>query len=313
MAEWKVLITDGLRGVGKAIMSDRILVEDKSGITSADLLNEIDAYDGVIVRGRTKLTREVIERASRLKVIGRAGVGVDNIDLAAAQSAGITVVNSPTASTQAVAEHTLGLMLAVLRQIPQADHSMKNGQWNKKQLVGHELNGKTLGIIGLGRIGSDVAKLAQAFGMSVISYDPLIAPEYFQSQDVTLVELNELYAQADIISLHIPLGPKTRKMISGQEIGYMKPGVFIICAARGGVIDETALLAGLDSGQVAGVGLDVFAEEPPGLTALVAHPKVVATPHIGAQTDEAQDRAAVDIATEVLACLEGTELRWKIV
>ncbi len=313
MAEWKVLLTDGLKETGKDLFENRAELDDRNGISAEELLTVIGEFDGVIVRGRTKMTREVIQRADKLKVIGRAGVGVDNIDLAAAQSASITVVNSPIASTQAVAEYTIALMLSVLRNIPRADHDMKSGFWNKKKLAGQELSGKTLGIIGLGRIGSSVAQLAGAFGMELIGHDPFLTYEDIQDKRVRPVDIGEVYAQADLITIHVPLSPKTRGMISGQEIGYMKPGVFLICTARGGLIDETAVLAGLESGQIAGAGLDVYAEEPPGLTALVAHPKVVATPHIGAQTLQAQERAAVDIASEVMACLEGKPLRWKVV
>lgn len=313
MADWNILITDGLDERGQAILKEKAKVYDRSGIDPEELLTEVGQFDALIVRGRTQVSKAVFDVGGKLKVVGRAGVGVDNIDLAAAQLKGVTVVNTPTATTTAVAEHTLGLMLAMVRQIPRADASMKAGQWIKKELGGGELSGKTLGIIGMGRIGSAVAQRAIAFGMRALGYDPLIDEAAVRKRGAEPTVLKDLYAQSDLISLHLPLTRETRGMIDGSALASMKRGVYLICAARGGVIDETALLARLESGQVAGAALDVFAEEPPGLTALVAHPRVVATPHIGAQTTEAQARAAEHIANEVLAALRGNELRWRIV
>jgi len=316
MPSWKILLTDGLKASGQEILRsapDVEKVSDRNGISAEELLDVVSQYDGMIVRGRTKVTPAVIHAAPRLKVIGRAGVGVDNIDLAAAQSNQITVVNSPMATSVAVAEHTMALMLSLIRMIPRADTAMKSGQWIKKQLVGTELSDKTLGILGMGRIGSLVGERAAAFGMQILGHDPLLTDDAIQTRGAQPVDLTALYSQSDIISLHIPLTPKTRNMIDGQAIGYMKRGVFLICAARGGIIAETALLSALESGQIAGAALDVFSEEPPGLTALVAHPNVVVTPHIGAQTEESQLRAAQDIAKEVLASLRNEPLRWKIV
>ncbi len=313
MSEQKIIITDGLKENGQAILRASAQLDDRNGIPLDELVEIIGEYNAIIVRSRTKMTADLIEKAANLKVIGRAGVGVDNIDLAAAQARQITVVNSPMATTIAVAEHTFALMLSLIRAVPAADAAMKSGQWIKKQLVGAELNGKTLGIIGMGRIGSAVGERATAFGMKIIGYDPFIDAAAIQERGATPVDLTDLYRQADFISMHIPLSPDTRNMINGQAIGHMKPGVRLICAARGGVIDETALLAGLESGQIAGAALDVFSKEPPGLTGLVAHPNLIATPHIGAQTAEAQARAAEDIANEILAALKGEPLRWKIV
>ncbi len=316
MPKWKIIITDGLKEDGLVFLKEAVDVEevgDLNGISGEELIEVLPQYDAMIVRSRTKVTPKVIKAASKLKVIGRAGVGVDNIDLAAAQSNQITVVNSPMATSVAVAEHTMALMLSLIRMIPKADVAMKSGQWIKKQLVGTELNGKTLGIIGMGRIGSLVGERAAAFGMQILGYDPLISDEVIQARGAQPVNLRALYNSSDIISLHIPLNPQTRNMINGQAIGHMRRGVFLICTARGGIIAETALLSALESGQVAGAALDVYAEEPPGLTALVAHPNVIATPHIAAQTEEAQLRAAQDIASEVLASLRGEPLRWKIV
>jgi D-3-phosphoglycerate dehydrogenase len=313
MTEWKILISDNLAESGKAVLKGRADVADKGGISAEDLLTEIESYHGLIVRGRTKVTKEVLAAGKNLKVVGRAGVGVDNIDLAAAQESNITVVNSPTATTDAVAEHTLALMLSLVRHIPRADAGMKSGQWDKKGLQGSELAGKTLGIVGMGRIGGRVAELSTAFGMTILGYDPLIPGETIQERKAAPTDLNDLYARSDIISLHLPLTPETRGMVNDEAMNRMKRGVRIICAARGGIINETALLARLESGQVAGAALDVFEKEPPGLTALVALPNVIATPHIGAQTAEAQERAAADIAKEVLAALDDEPLHWRIV
>jgi D-3-phosphoglycerate dehydrogenase len=264
------------------------------------------------VRSRTKVTAQVFDNAERLKVVGRVGVGVDNIDLEAARSQRVTVVNAPTSTSLAVAELTIGLMLALAREIPRADAGVKRGEWLKKELSGMELSGKTLGILGMGRIGAEVAARAAAFGMTVLGYDPLIPAEEIVRRGASPVGLNELYVRSDFVSLHLPLTDETRWMLDEQAFGRMKRGVRLVCAARGGVIDESALLRALESGQVAGAALDVFASEPPGKTDLVSHPKVIATPHIGAQTTEAQSRAAEDIANEVLAALNGEPLRWKV-
>jgi D-3-phosphoglycerate dehydrogenase len=313
MKNWKVILTDGLSQEGKDVLSKDVDVIDCSGISGEDLLKMVSDCHGLIVRGRTRVIAAILDAAPHLKVVGRAGVGVDNIDLATAQSRGVTVVNAPTSTSIAVAEHTLALMLSLVRQIPQADTSMKAGLWNKKQLGGTELNAKTLGIIGMGHIGSGVAQRASAFGVKVLGYDPFLDKATIHQRGAQPEDLNDLLVQSDFISLHIPLTPETRGMINGQILGLMKRGAYLICAARGGIVDETALLNALESGQIAGAALDVFNKEPPGLTALVAHPNVVATPHIGAQTSEAQTRAAVDIAEEVLAALNGEPLRWKIV
>ncbi len=313
MTSWKILLTDGLNENGQAILRAVAGVDSREDISAEDLMKVVGEYDAMIVRGRTKVTAAVFDAASRLKVVGRAGVGVDNIDLAAAKAHGVTVVNAPRSTSRAVAELTLALMLALARSTPRADAAMKAGQWIKKQLEGVELYGKTLGIIGLGNIGSVVQQSSAAMGMKVIAYDPWIPDDEVRHRGAEPVSLTELYAQSDFITLHIPLTPDTKGLINRQSLGQMKPGVRLICAARGGVIDEEALLEALDSGRVAGAALDVFAKEPPGQTALVAHPNVVATPHIGAQTEEAQARASADIATEVLAALRGESLRWRIV
>jgi D-3-phosphoglycerate dehydrogenase / 2-oxoglutarate reductase len=313
MTNWKVLITDGLSEKGQAILRSECQVDDRNEIPADELLQVIGEYDALIVRSRTKVTPEVFEAGKKLKVVGRAGVGVDNINLAAAAAHGVSVVNAPKSTSVAVAELALGMMLGLARTITVADSSMKGGQWIKKDLKGVELNGKTLGVIGMGNIGSALAVRAAAMGMKVLGYDPLLPSAEISKRGAEPVALDDLYAKSDYISLHIPLTDETRGMIDGQTIGKMKRGVRIVCTARGNIIDETALLGALESGQVAGAALDVFGKEPPGLTALVAHPKVIATPHVGAQTAEAQVRAAEDMGTEILAALKGEPLRWKVV
>ena len=313
MSTWKILIADGLNENGQSLLRLAAQVDDCSGISADELLKEIGDYDALVVRSRTWVTEAVFKAAGRLKVVGRAGVGVDNIDLAAATRHGVTVVNAPLSTTLAVAEQTLALMLALARQVPRADAAMKSGQWIKKDLEGIELYGKVLGIVGLGHIGSEVARRAAVMGMRVLGFDALLSEEVIRQRGAEPVSLQELYARADFISLHVPLTPETRGLVNGQSLSAMKRGVRLVCTARGGIIDETDLLGALETGQVAGAALDVFSKEPPGLTALVAHPNVVATPHVSAQTAEAQSRAAEDIANEVLAALRGETLRWKVV
>lgn len=312
MSAWKILITDGLDSNGIEIMKKSAEVVEKPGISAEDLLKEIGEYDALIVRGRTKVIPAVFDAGKKLKVVGRAGIGVDNIDLPAAKSHNVTVVNSPLATTTTVAELTLGLMLSAVREIARADASLKAGKWLKKEFEGAELSGKTLGVIGFGRIGAAVAKRAVAFDMKVLGYDPMVSEDDIDLRGGKPASFDELLKQADMITMHLPLTADTKNMLNAAAFNKMKQGVYIICAARGGVIDEAALLDALNSGKVAGAALDVFTAEPPGLTDLVSHPKVVGTPHIGAQTVEAQSRAANDIAEEVLAALEGKTLRWKV-
>ncbi|HOW92001.1 MAG TPA: hydroxyacid dehydrogenase [Anaerolineaceae bacterium] len=312
MSAWKILLTDGLEENGKEILRGMAEVVDQPGISADDLLTVVGEYDALIVRGRTKVTAAVFEAGKNLKVVGRAGVGVDNIDLAAAKAHGVTVVNSPLATTVAVAELTLSLMLSVVREIPRADASMKSGKWLKKEFEGRELFGKTLGVMGFGRIGAAVAERAKAFGMRILAFDPLISAEDIVKRGGEPVSKDELFAQADMITMHMPLTADSKNLLNAEAFNKMKDGVYIVCAARGGVIDEEALLEALNSGKVSGAALDVFATEPPGQTALVAHPRVIDTPHVGAQTVEAQARAANDIAEEVLNALGGKPLRWKV-
>lgn len=312
MSAWKILLTDGLEENGKAILRASAEVVDQPGITAEDLLKVVGDYDALIVRGRTKVTAAVFEAGKNLKVVGRAGVGVDNIDLAAAKEHHVTVVNSPLATTVAVAELTMSLMLSIVREIPRADATMKAGKWAKKEFEGTELFGKTLGVIGFGRIGSAVAARAKAFEMKILAYDPLIPAEEIKKRGGEPVSFDDLLKNSDIITMHMPLTPESKSMLNAAAFAKMKQGAYIICAARGGVIDEAALLEALNSGKVSGAALDVFAAEPPGLTDLVTHAKVIDTPHMGAQTVEAQSRAANDISEEVLNALNDKPLRWKV-
>jgi D-3-phosphoglycerate dehydrogenase len=312
MAEWKILLTDGLEENGQVILRASAQVSNQNGISPEDLVKVIAEYDALIVRGRTKVTSAVFDAGKKLKVVGRSGVGVDNIDLASARAHSVTVVNAPVATSVSVAELTFSLMLAIIREVPRADAAMKTGKWLKKELEGVELYRKTLGVIGFGRIGVAVAARAVAFGMKILAYDPLLPAEEIVKRGGQPVSFDELLAQSDFITLHIPLTGDSKNLLNAAAFEKMKNGVRIVCAARGGVIDEEALLAALNSGKVAAAGLDVFVAEPPGLTALVSHPRVVCTPHIGAQTIEAQGRAAEDISTEVLAALTGKPLRWKV-
>ncbi len=312
MTQSKILITDGLDESGQSILRASAQVDDRNNISADDLLKAIPDYDGLIVRGRTKVTASVMEAASKLKAIGRAGVGVDNIDLEAAKKHNVTVVNAPMATTLAVAELTFGLLLALAREIPRADAGLKQGKWLKKELEGVELYGKTLGIIGFGRIGMELGKRASVFGMNVIAYDPLISEDDIKQRGAEPTSIQDLYAWSDFISLHLPFNVQTRDMVGPLAFSQMKDGVRIVCAARGGIIDESALVAALNNGKVAGAALDVFGQEPPGLTETVSHPRVIVTPHVGAQTVEAQTRASEDIASEVLSVLQNKPLRWKV-
>ncbi|MFW5714184.1 MAG: hydroxyacid dehydrogenase [Brevefilum sp.] len=310
---YKILLTDGLAPISDQDLLDKVELADKKGISAEDLLEEIGNYDGVIVRGRTKVTEDVLAAAEGLKVVGRMGVGVDNIDLKAAEAHGVTVVNCPVATTVSVAELTLGLMLSLIRGIPKANSGIKAGEWLKKELVGTELYQKTLGVIGFGNIGEAVGRRALAFDMKVIAADPVRKREEIKAAGAEPVDMKELFSRSDLITLHIPHINATHYIIDTEAFEKMKDGVRIVCAARGGVIDESALLAALESGKVAGAALDVYETEPPGEDPLAMHPNVIGTPHIGAQTREAQLRAGHDILSEVIAALEGEPLRWKII
>lgn len=300
----KVLITDPIAPICPNLLQEAGLeVEYRPGLPPAELVALIPEYDALVVRSGTKVTEEVIAAGDRLKVIGRAGVGVDNIDLEAATERGIAVVNAPGGNTISTAEHTIALMLALARNIPQSNRSLLEGRWERSKFKGVEVYGKTLGVIGFGRIGREVARRARALGMRVVAYDPLIPASVFEAEDVESQTLEGLLKQADFVTLHVPKDPSTHHMINEETLAGCKQGVRIINCSRGGVVDEAALLRALESGHVAGAALDVFEQEPPGDAPLLRHPHVVATCHLGAATVEAQERVAEEVAREVVRYL----------
>ncbi len=298
----KILVSDSISKRGVEILEKAgFTVDVKTKLSKADLLREINAYEGLIVRSATKVTAKVIEAAERLKVIGRAGSGLDNVDTQAATRRGVVVMNTPGGNTVTTAEHTMSLILAMTRRIPQATSSMKAGKWEKERFMGVELYNKTLGIIGVGQIGGYVAKLAQGLSLNVIAYDPYLSEEQAQKMGVHLVDLAEIYRRADIISVHTPLTAETRSLINADAIAQMKPGVMIVNCARGGVINETDLVEALKARRVAAAAFDVFEEEPIRTDhPLLALDNFICTPHIGASTEEAQENVAVGIAEQIV-------------
>jgi D-3-phosphoglycerate dehydrogenase len=296
----KVLISDELSPRAVEIFRERgIEVDVKTNLAPADLRAIIGQYDGLAVRSNTKVTAEVLAVAPKLKVIGRAGIGVDNIDVKAASSRGVVVMNTPFGNSITTAEHAVAMMFALARQIPQADRSTHAGKWEKSKFMGVELTSKTLGIVGCGNIGSIVAERALGLKMKVIAYDPFLSNERAVAIGVEKVELDELFARADFITLHTPLTDGTRNLINKDSIAKMRKGVFIINCARGGLVVEEDLKSALDSGQVGGAGLDVFPVEPAKQNILFNHPNVVVTPHLGASTSEAQENVALQVAEQM--------------
>ena len=305
----KVLITDNVAAAGIELLKENVPTDVRRGLAPDELIDAIGDYDALVVRSETRVTEPVIEAGRNLKVVARAGIGVDNIDLDAATRAGIAVVNAPIGNTVAAAEHTLALMLALARNVPQAYASMKDGQWQRSAFMGIEVRNKTLGIIGLGRVGSEVARRAGSFGMRLIAFDPFVAPDFAARLGVTVMSLEELLPQADFITLHTPLTPGTTRLISKPQLAAMKPGARLVNVARGELIDEAALLEALENEQLAGAALDVFTNEPPGDLPLLRHPRLLATPHLGASTQEAQREVAIEAAEQVLAVLNGQPAR----
>ena len=305
----KILVSDPIAQEGIDLLCASAGVDVKLGLKPEELLGVIGGYEALVVRSETKVTREVIEAAGQLKVIARAGIGVDNIDLNAATGAGIAVVNAPTGNTVAAAEHTLALMLALARNIPDAHQSVKSGQWRRSAFMGIEVRDKTLGIAGLGRVGSEVARRARSFGMRLVGYDPFVSPEYARRLGVELMSLDDLLSESDFVTLHTPLTDSTHGLIGAPQLAKIKPGARLVNVARGELVDEGALLDALESGQLAGVALDVFSQEPPVDNVLLDHPRVVATPHLGASTEEAQREVAVEAAEQVLTVLNGEPAR----
>ncbi len=303
----RILIADPLEESGLEILrsagAEVVVLDSADKPRLAELLPEFDA---LVVRSATKVTRELLAAGSRLRVIGRAGIGVDNVDVAAATERGILVVNAPTANLLSAVEHTFALMLASARNLPAADASMKRGEWDRKSFVGAELQGKTLGIIGFGRIGQRVAARARAFEMKVVAFDPYLDPALARRLDVEPLPLEDLLPRVDVLTLHTPLTKETKNLLDAGRLALLKPGALVVNCGRGGTIDEAALLAALDAGRLGGAALDVYEEEPTPHQDLVRHSKVVATPHIGAQTREAQERIAIETATQLLAALDGS-------
>ena len=302
----KVLVADGVSKKGIDILAEDFEVVVKDKLPAEELLAIIPEFDAIIVRSASKVTAEVIAAAKNLKIIGRAGVGVDNIDVAAATARGIIVINSPGGNTIAATEHTMAMMLAMSRNIPIANETMQQGEWNRKKYVGVELRGKTLGVIGMGRIGSGVAKRALAFDMNVIGYDPYINEERAQAMGVTIGTLEDVITKADFITVHMPLTPDTKGMLNKDNMKRMKKGVRLVNCARGGIIDEQDLADAVKAGIVAGAAIDVFTSEPiPADHPLIGLPGVVLTPHLGASTVEAQIGVSVDVAQGIKAALHG--------
>ncbi|HEX2485908.1 MAG TPA: phosphoglycerate dehydrogenase [Myxococcota bacterium] len=298
----KVLVSDALAPEGLAILEAArgLEVVNSPGLAPDALLAAIADADGLVVRSGTKVTRAVIEAAPKLRVIGRAGVGVDNVDVPAASARGIAVVNTPEGNNITTGEHAIALLVSLARHIPQASASMKSGKWEKNRFQGVELFNRTLGVIGIGNIGRIVAERGRGLGMRVIAYDPFIAPEIAQRMDVELVELDELLARSDVLTVHVPKTKDTTGLLGAEAFAKVKPGVLVVNAARGGIVDETALLAALEDGRVAGAALDVFVEEPPSKdNPLVLHPRVVCTPHLGASTEQAQINVSIAVAEQV--------------
>ncbi|MGB2694444.1 MAG: phosphoglycerate dehydrogenase [Dehalococcoidia bacterium] len=301
----KVLITDPIAQEGVDYLARGVDVDVRLRPSPEELLALIPNYEALVVRSETKVTAAVIEAGVKLQVVGRAGSGVDNIDLDAATQRGVVVVNAPGGNTISATEHAIALMLALARHVPEAYDSLRAGRWERAKFVGIELRGKTLGLIGLGRVGTEVSRRARAMEMRVIANDPYVAAERAQSLGVELVSLDELLAQADFISLHVTMAGANRDLLSEEQFANVKPGVRIINTARGELIDEDALLRALDDGRVAAAALDVFKQEPPTESPLLTHAKTIVTPHLGASTEEAQERVAVDVAEQVLTVLRG--------
>jgi D-3-phosphoglycerate dehydrogenase len=305
-ASFRVLVTDPIAAEGIDRLRSAATVELHRHPSSEALLQLIAEADALVVRSETRVTAEVIGAGRRLKVIGRAGVGVDNIDVAAATRSGVIVVNSAEGNTIAAAEHTVAMLLSLSRNIPAADASLRRGEWRRGDFVGVEIYNKTLGVVGLGKIGREVARRCRGLGMRVLASDAFVTPEQAERAGVELVALEELLQRSDYISVHTPLTRETRGMLGEQQFAMMQPGVRVINCARGGIVDEAALLQAVESGRVAGAALDVFGQEPPPSDLpLLRHPRIVVTPHLGASTQEAQVNVALDVADQVLAVLQG--------
>ncbi|MCK4559984.1 MAG: phosphoglycerate dehydrogenase [Calditrichia bacterium] len=303
---YKILVADSLPKhiLEKYDKSKNITVDNKSGISKEELMEILPEYDGLVVRSRTKVTADVLAKGDKLKVIGRAGAGVDNIDTDESTNRGIIVMNTPGGNTIAATEHTLAMMLAVMRNIPRANMSLLDDKWDRKTYIGNELFEKTIGVVGLGKIGYGVAKRLKGFDANILAYDPIVSKELADRIGVKLVELDELIEKSDIITIHAPKMPETIDLFNKERLEKCKDGVVIVNCARGGIVNEADLLASLDSGKVSAAALDVYSSEPPADFTLAKHPKVVATPHLGASTEEAQVKVADMILDQMIEYFE---------
>jgi len=301
----RVLVTDPIAQDGIDALAPCAQVDVRLGIAPDELLRVIGEYDALIVRSETKVTAAVIDAGRKLEVIGRAGAGVDNIDVDAATKRGIIVVNTPLGNTISAAEHTIALMLSLSRYIPQANATLKGGKWERQRFMGVEVRGKTLGIIGLGQIGSEVARRARGLDMHVVAHDPFVSEERAQSLIVDMVSLEELLRRSDYIAIHTALTPQTRGLIGERELRLVKPGARIINVARGGIVDEEALYNAVEEGRIAGAAVDVFSKEPAQDNILFKSDRIIVTPHLGASTAEAQERVALDVAEQIAAIFRG--------
>ena len=307
----KVLVSDPIDQTGIDILSQVAQVDLRTGLSAEDLVGCIGEYDALMIRSGTQVTAEVLDAAERLKIIGRAGVGVDNVDVKAATRHGVLVVNSPEGNTIAAAEHALALMLSLSRHVPHAHARIMAGGWDRKLYVGNELYKKILGVVGLGKIGSHVARVARAMGMDVAAYDPFVSPERAQQMQVRLLTLPQLFAEADYITLHLPRTPETENLVNAELLRTMKPTARVVNCARGGIVDEAALAEAVESGVIAGAALDVYAMEPLAVDSPLRQVKerLILTPHLGASTEEAQENVAVDVAEQIRDVLLGRPAR----
>ncbi len=308
----RILVVERVAEEGLALLRAEHEVDVRLDLPREAFLAALPDYDGLLVRSQVKVDAEAIAAGSRLTVVGRAGVGVDNVDLEAATRAGITVVNAPTGNTVAAAEHTLALLFALARHVAAADASLRRGEWTRSAFTGVELSGKTLGIVGLGKIGMAIADRARGLEMEVLGHDPYVTAETASNHGVQLVALDELLARSDAVTLHVPLGRDTRNLIGRAQLDRMKPTAYLLNVSRGGVIDESEVAAALAEGRLGGAAVDVYAVEPPRESPLLGAPNTVLTPHLGASTGEAQVRVAVEAAEQMLEILAGRPARYAV-
>ena len=308
----RILVAEPLSAEGIDLLATEHQVDNKPNLTRDELLSLLPDYEALVVRSGVKVDAQAIDAGHRLKVIGRAGVGVDNIDVEAATAAGIVVVNAPTANTIAAAELTLGLIYALARNVAAADASLRRGEWRRTDFMGMELRGKTLGIVGLGKIGLTVADRARAMEMELVGSDPFVNSDTAAEHGIELVDLDELLRRSDVITVHVPLNDATRGMIGERALGQMKPSAFLVNVARGGVVDEGALAEALTAGRLAGAAIDVYEHEPPRDSPLLTAPHTVLTPHLGASTREAQAKAGAEVARQVLDVLAGRGAQYAV-